>query len=464
MFSRLSEEYPATAAVTTTSQQKSRARSRAMPSIIGADLLIEGSISALGDIQLDGRVDGDICGAGVAIGGSGQIYGEIVADDVIVRGHIKGRIRARRVLLCSTCHVEGDILHEALVIEAGAFFQGNCFHPGGLLANSPKIADEINPTIVRATSRPGARIAGQETETALRALYPPLPGAREARSTVRSRTLSKYLVLPLLSAGLVFAIPNDRLGVSAGENTAIASLNRIIAGYVSLAAVPSNFEKKVQTNFGQLIGRGDSLTRATSRLIEVSANRIEALMPRKVARRTMLAEVQPIMPKTRAIGVTQLVPAGQEKMPEPHGLSVDPYDPNYHVGTGTAYLRLQYQKYVSPPTLATIDGGAGKLDDHTQKSPTFPAKTLANVNGTASVPDAGVQRSTRSSARLVEFTRPDGSPVWIDVAMVISVRVTFPGEYASGVQSVVSWGKSKQGVRESVAAAATIIRDHGGKL
>jgi hypothetical protein len=39
-----------------------------------------------------------------------------------------GRIRARKVQLASTSHVEGDILHEAFSVEAGAFFEGNCRH------------------------------------------------------------------------------------------------------------------------------------------------------------------------------------------------------------------------------------------------------------------------------------------------------------------------------------------------
>jgi cytoskeletal protein CcmA (bactofilin family) len=39
-----------------------------------------------------------------------------------------GRIRARKVQLAATSHVEGDILHEAFAVEAGAFFEGNCRH------------------------------------------------------------------------------------------------------------------------------------------------------------------------------------------------------------------------------------------------------------------------------------------------------------------------------------------------
>jgi hypothetical protein len=92
------------------------------------------------------------------------------------------------------------------------------------------------------------------------------------------------------------------------------------------------------------------------------------------------------------------------------------------------------------------------------------ANSSTEVISTASVSDTGAPHIARSSAKAAEFTRPDGSPVWIDVSMVKSIRATFPGEYPSAVQSVVSWGTSKQGVRESVTEATALVRDHGGKL
>ena len=52
-----------------------------------------------------------------------------------------------------------------------------------------------------------------------------------------------------------------------------------------------------------------------------------------------------------------------------------------------------------------------------------------------------------------QLTQPDGTPVAIDLAMVRSVRAPLPGEYADGVQAVVTIGKKKQGVRETVPEA-----------
>jgi cytoskeletal protein CcmA (bactofilin family) len=103
------------------------ARSSA-PSILSTDTQITGSLVSSGDMQVDGRIEGDIHSIGLVIGEKAEIHGEIFAEDVTVRGRVTGRIRARKVLLCATSHVEGDILHEAFAVESGAFFEGNCRH------------------------------------------------------------------------------------------------------------------------------------------------------------------------------------------------------------------------------------------------------------------------------------------------------------------------------------------------
>lgn len=99
-----------------------------MPSVISADLVVTGTLTSTGDMQVDGRVEGDVHSANLVIGEKAVIQGEVMADEVTVRGRVEGSIRARKVLLCATCHVEGNILHEAFAVEAGAFFEGNCRH------------------------------------------------------------------------------------------------------------------------------------------------------------------------------------------------------------------------------------------------------------------------------------------------------------------------------------------------
>lgn len=101
---------------------------RAAPSLISSDLIVIGTLTSTGDIQIDGRVEGDIRSGSLTIGEKANIEGEIIAEEVTIRGRVHGTIRARKVHLAGTCHVEGTILHEALAVEVGAFFEGSCRH------------------------------------------------------------------------------------------------------------------------------------------------------------------------------------------------------------------------------------------------------------------------------------------------------------------------------------------------
>src|SRR6266446_1490297 len=119
-----------------------------VPSIISGDLMIKGTLVSHGDVQIDGKVEGDIRSNALVIGEKAIILGDVFAEEAIVRGRVEGSIRARKVQLCATCHVEGNILHEALSVEAGAFFEGNCRHSDNPLADAPEnvAATERRPT------------------------------------------------------------------------------------------------------------------------------------------------------------------------------------------------------------------------------------------------------------------------------------------------------------------------------
>ena len=68
---------------------------RSAPSIISADMGIKGSVTSDGEMQIDGKIDGDVTAVSITIGQTGTIQGEVRAQTVIVRGRIIGSIRAR---------------------------------------------------------------------------------------------------------------------------------------------------------------------------------------------------------------------------------------------------------------------------------------------------------------------------------------------------------------------------------
>jgi cytoskeletal protein CcmA (bactofilin family) len=128
MFSSKSKDLPDIPAPVIPPAAPKRGRPLSAPSIISADMVINGTLASTGDMQIDGRVEGDVRSVGLVIGDKAEIHGEIYAEDVTIRGKVVGRIRARKITLAATSHVEGDILHEAFSVESGAFFEGNCRH------------------------------------------------------------------------------------------------------------------------------------------------------------------------------------------------------------------------------------------------------------------------------------------------------------------------------------------------
>jgi len=108
-------------------------------SILGADLLFEGSITGEGELLVDGAVKGDIQVSRLVIGEQAHVQGTVRGVSVEVRGQITGNVEGKSVHLLQSAHVEGDITHEQLSIDVGAFFQGRCsqFRPQPVAATPP---------------------------------------------------------------------------------------------------------------------------------------------------------------------------------------------------------------------------------------------------------------------------------------------------------------------------------------
>ena len=113
-------ERPATYA----SKSPGPSASKMVPSIIGEDLTIRGNVTSKGEIQVDGEIEGDIRCSSLLLGDKSKVTGGVAAEDVVVRGHLVGSIRGLRITLQAQSHVEGDIFHESLAIEQGAYFEG----------------------------------------------------------------------------------------------------------------------------------------------------------------------------------------------------------------------------------------------------------------------------------------------------------------------------------------------------
>ncbi len=116
-----------------------RGPDRMSPSIIGEDLTVTGNVLSRGEVQVDGQIQGDVHCSSLIVGEKAQITGGIVAEDVVVRGRVMGSVRGMRVTLQASSHVEGDVFHQSLAIEQGAYFEGKSRRSEDPIASAPKL-------------------------------------------------------------------------------------------------------------------------------------------------------------------------------------------------------------------------------------------------------------------------------------------------------------------------------------
>ncbi len=101
-------------------------RSAGVPSILSHDLVITGEISTDGDVQIEGRLEGNIKATTLTIGEQGAVNGSIKAGTVYVHGKVTGKIDATTIELSATANVLADLKQDNLTIANGAFFDGKC--------------------------------------------------------------------------------------------------------------------------------------------------------------------------------------------------------------------------------------------------------------------------------------------------------------------------------------------------
>lgn len=90
--------------------------------------IVEGHISAEGDIRIDGKVKGIVSSkAKVVLGASAIVEGDVVCQNADISGKIIGKVEVKDLLFMkNTGSIDGDIVTNKIVVEAGANFNGTC--------------------------------------------------------------------------------------------------------------------------------------------------------------------------------------------------------------------------------------------------------------------------------------------------------------------------------------------------
>jgi cytoskeletal protein CcmA (bactofilin family) len=103
-------------------------------SLIGAEAIIEGNISFIGGLRVDGEVHGNIIAmpgkpSTLVLSEHGRVNGEISVTHLVLNGSVDGPVRAAEYLeLQSKARVTGSVHYKSMEIQLGAIVEGRLIH------------------------------------------------------------------------------------------------------------------------------------------------------------------------------------------------------------------------------------------------------------------------------------------------------------------------------------------------
>jgi hypothetical protein len=228
------------------------------------------------------------------------------------------------------------------------------------------------------------------------------------------------------------------------------------------AASPSAYETEMQMSGNALMNRWSPFIEAASKRFAIPEAWIRTVMRMESGGRTMSSQTRPITSHAGAMGLMQVMPETYREMRAEYRLGNNAYDPQDNVMAGAAYLRWLHARYGYPAMFAAYNDGPGHFEDRLQRGEALPAETrnyvgriAATLGGLADLPSGGLHGA------FVSFTRPNGEQVSFAATAIGMVRAPLAGEYAPGVNAVVTVNGETQGVQESVDNVNAALRAHG---
>lgn len=95
-------------------------------SIIGPGMRVVGDLETDGTVRVEGRVEGAVhAGKAVVVGKEGSVDGDILTQDAVLSGNVRGSIVAEsRLELQASCRVDGEVRARRIQLEEGAVLNG----------------------------------------------------------------------------------------------------------------------------------------------------------------------------------------------------------------------------------------------------------------------------------------------------------------------------------------------------
>jgi cytoskeletal protein CcmA (bactofilin family) len=114
--------------------------------LIGRSTFVRGRINGSGDLEIAGRVEGDVsCVGEVVVDASGLVAANVSATRIVVRGAVKGDLAAEEAIVIeATARIVGDLRAPRIAIAQGALVRGHV-QTGAAGAARPRAAQAQVP-------------------------------------------------------------------------------------------------------------------------------------------------------------------------------------------------------------------------------------------------------------------------------------------------------------------------------
>jgi cytoskeletal protein CcmA (bactofilin family) len=157
----------------------------ATTTVIGRASFVRGRVSGSGDLEIAGRVEGDVAVSGeVVIESTGLVASNVTAARIVVRGAVKGNLVAEEALLIeSGARVVGDLRAPRVAIVQGGLVRGQVQTVGAAGARPRAVAAAAGARVSETKLRPIPAAAPPPPRPAKAAAPPPpAPPPPPARS------------------------------------------------------------------------------------------------------------------------------------------------------------------------------------------------------------------------------------------------------------------------------------------
>jgi cytoskeletal protein CcmA (bactofilin family) len=132
--------------------------------VIGEDVEISGNVKCESNIQLNGKLNGDLtCGGQALIGDTAAVKGNLSIETISIMGQVSGNITAKdKIELKSTARLHGDIRAKRLTVEDGVTFVGKVeVNPAGPAGAQQTKPAEEKPAAAADTDESGPDGSGK---------------------------------------------------------------------------------------------------------------------------------------------------------------------------------------------------------------------------------------------------------------------------------------------------------------